>query len=181
MFNLRSQIKRKIFNYFFLNEEKKSYVNELARLIDEDPKNVYRILINLEKEGLLKSEFQGKQRYFRIDKNYFLYQDYKKFFLKTIGIENILKDNLSNVFGIEEAYIFGSYVKGNYGVMSDIDILLIGKHRGLDAQKCVYKIEKDVHREINIINLKPDEFKKKKEKGDQFIKNIFNQKVIRLI
>ena len=38
--SFKSRILRKILNRFFLNEQKKYYINELARQIEEDTKNV---------------------------------------------------------------------------------------------------------------------------------------------
>ena len=60
MFNLRFSIKINILNYFFLNEEQQVHVNGLARIIGEDPKNVHRILLRLQEEGILCSEFRAK-------------------------------------------------------------------------------------------------------------------------
>ena len=64
MISLRSKITQKILNLLFLNEKEKFYVNELAKLIKEDPANVYKKLIELKKEGMLSDEFSGKERYF---------------------------------------------------------------------------------------------------------------------
>ncbi|MFH1379302.1 MAG: nucleotidyltransferase domain-containing protein [bacterium] len=180
-FNMRSKISHKILNFFFLNESKKMYINALAKLIEEEPKNVYRILLRLEESGLLLSEFIGKERYFSINKKNPLYTEYKNIFLKTIGIEEILKNKVTNIHGLKEAFIFGSYANKGYDSHSDIDILLIGEHRSLEAQKVLYKVQKVIGREINIINIRSNEFKIKKKNNDQFIKDVFNKKTIKLL
>lgn len=181
MFSIRSQVKKKALNYFFLNEGSKVYINELARIIQVDPKNTYRMLISLENEGILISEFQGKQRYFYANTRHPFYKEYKTVFLKTIGVENLLKESLQKIKGLTGAYLFGSYAQDKYGPASDIDVLLVGKHRSLEAQKAIYKIQKDSNREINVINMRPADFKKKREQGDQFMKTIFSRKIIKLI
>jgi len=78
-----SKVEKKLLNYFFLNEGKKSYTNELARTIGEDPKNVHRMLLRLLETNILNSEYKGKERYFSANKNNPLYKEYKKIFLKT--------------------------------------------------------------------------------------------------
>ncbi len=78
MISLKSKITQLVLNYFFLNPQAKKYTNELARLFQVDPKNLDRKLKELEKEGLLKSEFLGKQRYFFINSRYPLLKEYKK-------------------------------------------------------------------------------------------------------
>lgn len=92
MLNIRSRIENKILNYFFLNEDSKVYINELARIIESDPKNAYRILVRLEKGGMLTSEFKGKERYFYLNKKNSTYKEYKNIFLKTAGIEATLRN-----------------------------------------------------------------------------------------
>lgn len=181
MSNIFSGIKKKILNYLFLNEERRVYINEFARILESDPKNVYRSLVALEKEGILSSEFMGKQRYFYLNKKNKLFKEHKNIFLKTVGIESVLKEELKKVAGLKNAYIFGSYANKNYGPDSDIDILLIGAHKALHAQKTLYNIQKHAGRDINTVNMPFDEFEKKRMSGDNFIKNIFNGKVIKLL
>lgn len=181
MFNLRSVTKNKLLNYFFLNEKGQVYINELARRIEADPKNVHRILLQLEEQGVLTSEFKGKERYFFCNTKNPLYQGYKNIFLKTAGIEDLLKREVKRIVGVKEAYIFGSYAAGKYGLQGDIDILLIGRQDSLAAQRVLYKIQKEIGREINVMNLEPEEFQKKRSIGDQFVKTVFAGKVIRIL
>ena len=181
MISFRSKITVKILDYFFLNQDAKSYINELAKILDLDPKNVDRKLKSLEKEGLLASEFQGKERYFFINKKYPLLENYRQIFLKTVGLEKRLKEILLKIPNIKEAYIFGSYVKNKMDSSSDIDILTIGDHSIVLLQKTINKLQKSLGREINIVNLSPKEFLLKKRKKNPFIMNIFAGRYIKLI
>ena len=63
MISFKSKIANKILNYYFNNPDTRCYVNELAKKLDLDPKNLHRKLEELEKEGIFKSEFRGKERY----------------------------------------------------------------------------------------------------------------------
>ncbi|MBU1006677.1 MAG: hypothetical protein KKH08_03695 [Candidatus Omnitrophica bacterium] len=90
--SLRSKVTIKLLDYYFFNPEAEVYINELARILDLDPKNTEIKLKELEKEGLFKSEFRGKQRYFFLAKDNSVLKHYRQIFLNTYGIEKRLKD-----------------------------------------------------------------------------------------
>ena len=181
MISLRSKVTIKLLDYYFLNPEAQVYINELARILDLDPKNTETKLKELGKEGLLKSEFRGKQRYFFLAKDNPILEHYRQIFLKTYGIEKRLKDMVGNIKGIKEAYLFGSYASNKMDSSSDIDLLAIGTHSVLALQRIIVKLQKDTSREFNVINLSPKEFEKKKKDKDPFITGVLKTKIIRLI
>lgn len=181
MTRIRSNTRNKILHYFFSNEQKEIYINALARLIQSDPKNVYRILVQLEQEGILKSEFKGKERYFSSYMQNPLYKSHKNIFLKTAGLEQMLRDRLKAVAGLREVYLYGSYAQGRWGPLSDIDLLLVGEHKGIAAQRVLYGIQKETGREINAVNMRPEDFRERKRSNDRFLKSVFEKKVIHLL
>ena len=179
MISFKSKITQKILNYFFLNEIVELYINETARLLKEEPKNVYRILVILEKEGLLKSKFKGRERYFRVNKISPEYKSYKTIFLRTAGVDRLLKNALDGLNGLKNAYIFGSYANSSFNAQSAIDILLVGSHESLEAERTLIKLRKSLGRELNIVSMTMKELESKSGK-DQFLKSIFKKKTIRL-
>ena len=132
MVSLKSKITKALINYFLLNESAEAYVNELARFLEIDPKNTYRKLIELEQQGVLISRFSGKQKYYRLNRNYPLLKELKAIVSATIGLANIVNEKLKVISGIESAYIFGSYANDQLDEHSDIDILVIGSHKPLE-------------------------------------------------
>jgi len=181
MFLLRSKVANKILNLFFLNEEEHFYINEIAKLIEEDPSNVYKKLIELKKLGILFDEFQGKERYFSLNKKYPLLKEYKKIILKENGFEKNLKDEFEKIKGIESVYVFGSYVNQKLSLESDIDILVIGNFDIIKFQKAVLKIQKLINREINSVEFTKEEFQKRKKNKDPFLEDIFSKKYIKIL
>lgn len=181
MFGFRSQITIKVLRYFLLNQERRRYVNELADLLEVDPGNLFRKLKELENEGIMVSEMQGNQRYFRLNKKYSLLHELKHFFRAKYGIEEILKKKLSKLKGLREAYIFGSFAKDSLQQESDIDLLLVGGHSSLEAKRLILPLAKEIQREINIVDFSSAEFERKKKSGDELLKNIFSHKKIKII
>ena len=181
MISLRSKVTIKLLDYYFLNPQAQVYINELARILELDPKNTETKLKELEKEGLFKSEFRGKQRYFFLAKDNPVLEHYRQIFLKTHGIEKRLKDMIGNIKGLREAYLFGSYASNKMDSSSDIDLLGIGTHSVLELQRVIAKLQKDTGREFNVTNLSMKEFEAKKKNKDPFINSIFKTKIIRLV
>jgi predicted nucleotidyltransferase len=181
MISLRSKVAIKLLDYYFLNPEAQVYINELARILELDPKNTETKLKELEKEGLFKSEFRGKQRYFFLAKDNPVLEHYRQIFLKTHGIEKRLSDMINNIKGLKEAYLFGSYASNKMDSSSDIDLLAIGTHSVLELQRVIAKLQKDTGREFNVTNLSMKEFEAKKKNKDPFISSIFKTKIIRLV
>ena len=181
MISFRSKITVKLLDYYFLNMDVKRYINELARLLELDPKNLDRKLKELEKEGLFQSETRGKERYFFINRKYPLLNQYRQIFFKTHGIEKKLKEVMAGTAGVKEAYIFGSYAVNKMDSGSDIDLLVVGDHSSLDLQRSISALQKATGREINVINLSPREMAAKRKSKDSLLTNIFKGEVVRLI
>lgn len=180
MFNFRSQIIIKVLGYFFINLEKKHYINELAEILAVDPGNLFRKLKELETEGILFSEIQGNQRYYRLNKKYPLFNELKKSFEAKYGLVSLLKNKLSKLKNLQEAYIFGSFANNSFQQESDIDILLIGEHSPLEAKRLILPLQNIFKRDFNIIDISTADLEKKKKQNDEFIKNIFSHKIIKL-
>jgi predicted nucleotidyltransferase len=181
MISTRSKITQRILTYFFANENARRYVNELARLLDADPKNLYLKLINMEEQGLLKSEFSGKQRYFSLNKGFPLLQEYNTITQRSFGLPNKFAEAIRAIKGINEAYIFGSFAKNAMDEVSDIDLLVIGNHSPRDIAKSLKGLEKQVGRVINVVNISKSELNHRKKDKDPFISNIFGDKHIKII
>lgn len=181
MLNLRSKIAIKVLGYFFVNPNSSHYINELAGVLSLDVGNLFRKLKELEDIGILVSEKRGNQKYFSLNKNYSLLNETQKAFNAKYGIARLLKEKLQKIKGIEEAYIFGSYANDKMDQGSDIDVLLVGSHSTIEAKRMVLPLQKEVGREINIVDITPKELETCKQEGDDFIKNIFSHKIIKVI
>jgi len=181
MLNFKSKVTIKILGYYFINPNRKHYINELAKIIAVDPGNLFRKLRELEDEGLLLSETVGNQRFFYLNVKWPLLKEYKNIFQLKFGLPEMLKEKLKKVEGLKEAYIFGSYAKGNFEESSDIDVLLVGDNDHGEVFRIFNPIEKMLGREINVVDYSVKEFAEKLKNGDDFITQVLSGKVIKLI
>lgn len=179
MISLRSTITQEVLSFFFAHEEASLYVNELARRLGLDSGNLTRKLIELEKEGLLRSELKGHQKYYSLNPTFPLLNEYKQIVLKTVGLERKLSEALKELPGIKRAFLFGSYAENKMDTFSDIDLMVIGDHSSLELQKRMSELQKKMNRDINVINLTEQEFKNRK-KSDPLIKSVLSKPKISL-
>lgn len=176
MLNLASKIAQKVLSYFALHEGAELYVNEMARRLSVDQGNLDRKLKSLEKEGLLKSELKGRERYYSLNPSFPLLKEYKTIIKKTVGFEHLLRESLKEIKGLKAAWIFGSYAEDKMDSASDIDLLAIGHHDTIALQRKIAEIQKTMMREINVVSMTPDEYRTKK--NDPFFRTIEKGKKI---
>ena len=181
MISLRSELTKKLLNYFFINPQESLYVNELSRKLNLDKRNLVKKLKELEKDGILKSQMRRNLKLYSINKSYPLYKEYKNIILKTTGLEDKLKKVMKEVAGIVEVYIYGSYAKNKMDAHSDIDLLIIGNHKIVLLQRKLNKLQKETDREINSVSMDEHEFKKRLKKKDPFISEVLRRKHIKII
>lgn len=180
MISLKSKITQAVLGYFMLHKEAELYVNEMARRLSLNQGNLDRKLKELEGEGILKSEIRGKERYYSLNPSFPLIKEYRKIILKTVGLEHLLKKALEGLKGLKQVYLFGSYVRNKMDSASDIDILAIGNHKTLELQKKISEVQKSVSREINVIQMSPAEYERKK-KTDPFLKSVQQSRKIQIL
>lgn len=168
----KSRLRKKILQLYFFHPEKEYYLRELERLLNTPASYVRRELLNLKKFGLFTSEFKGKQRYFRLNKDYYLYEEIKKIVFKTIGIEGNLKKMLEKIGNIKISFIFGSFPREKEDQYSDVDLMIIGSPDENKLILQIRKLESQIDREINYHIYSPSDLKKRIKQKNSFIENI---------
>jgi len=175
---LSSKVRQKLFRLYFSQTNRRYYLRELERLLDEPVGNIRRELLRWSKAGLFLREKVGNLTYYSLNKSFPLYEELKAIVSKTIGIEYILKEGLKGIESIVLAIIYGSVASGEDTGNSDIDVLLIGNPDMDELVNNVQEMEKELGREINYVLYTPEEFKRKKEARNTFIIDVLrNPKV----
>jgi predicted nucleotidyltransferase/predicted transcriptional regulator with HTH domain len=180
MIRLRSQPRRRLLAYYFTNPDANHYVRELARLLRVDVSNLARELAQWEKEGLFVSQTRGRQKYYRLNRDYPLYAEVRGIVMKTAGVEPQLKQAFQRLEGIEQAVLYGSFAKGRPDAASDIDLLVIGAPDPGEMESRVRRLERLLGREINYTVLTRAEFNRRRKQKDPFLEDVFGGKHVAL-
>jgi predicted nucleotidyltransferase len=181
MISLRSELRRKVLTFFYVNRSARVYVRQLAVALGADSTNLSRELARLADEGFLRSEVEGRQLYYSVNRDYPYLKPVFALLQGSVGIEVSLKHALASISGIESASIFGSFAKGDADSSSDIDLLIVGYPDQTRLAAEIRAAEKSLRREINYTVLSSKDLKRRLRKGDPFVTDIWNGKRIELI
>jgi predicted nucleotidyltransferase len=176
----KSKARTALFQLYFTNPESSYYLRELERMFDIPVSILRKELMRLEGEGVFLSEKKGNLLYYRLNKDFPLFEELTNIVRKTIGIEGLLKDAINDIKGIEAAFIYGSFAKGKEITASDVDLCVIGRINEDQLIAKINAIEKSIKREINYTLFTQEEFKKKKKNKDAFILDLIDNKKIML-
>lgn len=181
MISLRSELRRKVLTFFYVNRNARVYVRQLAQQIGVDPTNLSRELARLANDGFLRAETEGRQLYYSINREYAFLKPLFELLKGSVGIEPALKDALAKVSGIEAASIYGSFAKDEADADSDIDVLIVGNPAQDALAAEIRKAEKSLRREINYTVVSSRELKRRLAAHDAFLADVWNGKRIELI
>ncbi|MBB5343336.1 nucleotidyltransferase domain-containing protein [Tunturibacter empetritectus] len=181
MIALRSKLRRALLTHYLVNRAASHYVRELAALLHVDPTNLSRELSRLEEEGLFRSELRGNQKYYSLNKKYPLLKEVFTILQRTIGVVPAVSEALRKIPGIQAAYLYGSFAKGEEDTASDIDVLIVGKPEAGELASAAGRLEKLLNREVNYTVIVDQELKRKLAGHDPFLSDIWNGKRVELI
>jgi predicted nucleotidyltransferase len=175
---ITSRTKRSLLKLFFTNPDRTFYVREIARLTGEPVNAVRRELDYLSKAGLLKSSTRGNQKYYSVITEFPLYAELKKIIYATIALGDYLTTRLTDSKEIELSFIYGSVARNEETEKSDIDLFVVGEISEDELHRLIMDIESDIRRQVNYTLMDRNEFRKRLEKGEPFIKRILAEKKI---
>ncbi|HEU4753772.1 MAG TPA: nucleotidyltransferase domain-containing protein, partial [Armatimonadota bacterium] len=123
---------------------------------------VQRELARLERAGLLRSRRIGRARLVRADEGSPYHRELRALLEKAFGPEAALRELLSDVNGIEEAWIFGSWARRYLGEEGappgDIDLLVVGAPRPDDLYRACRRAEARLGLPVNPSVVSPAEW-----------------------
>jgi hypothetical protein len=147
---------------FFLNATTTSYLRDLESEFGESTNGIRIELKRFETAGLLQSHFEGNKRIYKANTNHPLFKDIHSLLLKYTGIDQIINQVLTQLGGLEQAWLVGDFARGRDGEV--INLLLKGPNINLEILKdYVTRAETLIERKIRylIFNNEPVEWLKK--------------------
>lgn len=167
-----SDVRRQILRTFFARPDVVRHVRELARELGRSPTIVGEELDRLERTGILTSERIGRARRYRIDDDSPIAPEIRALVQKTIGIEAQVREALVDVPGIEEAFLYGSYARGEDRATSDLDLFVIGSVDQELLSERLTDVERNLGRDVNVVAYERRELARLRRDGDLFVASV---------
>jgi predicted nucleotidyltransferase len=178
---LFSSTRAELLGLFFNNPDDRFYLREIARHIGKDAAGIKRELDNLVKIGLLGVEKRGVQKYYFANKQSPIFPEMKGLIFKTTGAQGAMKTSLSRLKGVHIAFLYGPYAKGADKEGDDIKLMVIGQANITELNDMVMGLEEKLKRDIDYLVFDEQEYRKRKEAKDPFIRELLKGKKILLV
>jgi predicted nucleotidyltransferase len=176
-----SRNKALLLRLFYTNPDHQFYIHEIGRILNKKPGVFQRTLYEMEREGVLRSEYKANARFFRANRKYPLYDEYKSIVFKTIGVIGSVKEVLEKAGPIDFSFVYGSFAKSKENFLSDIDVVIIGSPDEDKIIRDFEKLEEQLKREINFKLYSLKEFLTGVRHKDPFLLGILKDQRIMLI
>ena len=169
----RSEHQLRLLGELFVYAGEARSVSELANATGIPQATVSREVGRLEEAGLLRSARRGRLRLVEVDDQLPYYPELRSLLLKTIGPAKALGHELSEIAGIDEAYIYGSWAARYHGERGpaprDIDVIVIGEP-DLDAlYAACRRVERELRLDVNPVVRSPAEWQ---QRGSGFLAGV---------
>lgn len=163
--------------WFFSDENRRFYINEMARIVRTTQGTCRRELNRLANMGILSASKEGNLQYYAINVDYPLYDEFRAIIKKTIGIEAIIRAALRGVENIDLAFIFGPYASDKIDPEADIDIAVVGDISEEGLIELLRDVPLITGREINYYIYKERDFMEKLQ-TNSFVQNILSKFIL---
>jgi predicted nucleotidyltransferase len=163
--------------WFFSDENRRFYINEMARIVGTTQGTCRRELNRLTTMGILSASKEGNLKYYTINVHYPLYDEFRAIIKKTIGIEAIIRTALQGSENINFSIIFGPYAREKIDPEADIDIAVVGDISEEGLIELLRDVPLITGREINYYIYKERDFIEKLQ-TNSFAQNILSNFIL---
>jgi predicted nucleotidyltransferase len=136
----------------------------------------------LTRTGLLRRTVQGRQVYFQANRESPIFPELHALLLKTAGLVDVLREALAPIADrIAVAFVFGSAARGELGIDSDIDLLVIGEAPFIDVANALVAAQERLGRDVNPTVYPSAEFHSKVHRRHHFLKTVLSTPLLFII
>ncbi len=169
-----SRVRQEILLRFFSQPDAVWHPRALGRVLGRSSQAVGRELDRLERAGVLRSELVGRARRYRVDDASPIADDLRRLVHKTLGVEALLRQAVASLPGVEEAFLFGSYARGDERPSSDIDVMLIGSVDQVALSERLLAVEQALGRDVNAVTYDRAEFERLQRSQNPFLRDVLS-------
>jgi predicted nucleotidyltransferase len=165
--------KRKILALFFLDPDREYYFSEVVRLTGTRQGVIQRELKSLTDAEILTSQKRGRQKFYTVNRKHPIFQDLRNIIFKTFGVIAKIREALKPLEkGIEVAFVYGSFARGQEVSGSDLDLFVVGDIQLDELVSALSSVEQSIDREINPTLFSSADFKNKWSRKNHFLRSV---------
>lgn len=179
---LFGQIRSGVLALLYGWHDKAFYVRQIARHVHGSVGAVRRELEKLAAVDLIVRTSVGNQVFYQANQRHPVFSEMRALVNKTVGLFNTLHsalESLSNRASV--AFVYGSIARQEEKAGSDIDLMIIGDIELDDILVRLPEAETALGRAVNPTVYSIDEFKRKLEEGNHFLRAVLDGKKVFLI
>lgn len=176
-----SRVRAAILEELFEERGRVRHARELERLTGLSFASVQKELKRLSGLGVLREEKDGNRIRYQANPDHPCHEELCSMVRKMTAWLEVLRQQLAATDGVQAAWIFGSYARGELEVGSDIDLLVVG---ALPMRALISQLKPAtalISREINPKLYSPEDWKAARDSDNAFLSRVFDDEVIRLV
>lgn len=147
----------------FVNAPQAYSIVQIAAETGASEPTVSREVAKFTAAGLLTTQLVGRTKLVRANTESPYFEHLQPLLLLAAGPSDVLRQKLSRVRGIEEAYIFGSWARRYEGEIGepprDLDVLVIGRPNQRQVDEACRRAERRLGLEVNPVVVSPAEWR----------------------
>ena len=145
---------------FFMNPNTQGYLRELAAEFGESSNAVRLELNRLTDAKVLQSKPEGRTILYRANFSHPFFEEVSSVVRKMVGLDRIIENVVSELGGLERAFVTGDYASGRDGGL--IDLVLVGEIDRSRLEHLTTKTETLIRRKIRTLVISETEYQKLK-------------------
>ncbi len=168
----RSRTRQRILALLFDRPERRTHLRGIARALSTSAGTTARELHRLVDAGLVARSTEGRQVYFQAARESPLFDAVQTIVRRTVGAPDVIRRHIAGLRGIDRAFVYGSYARGEETPTSDIDLMIVGNPDVDELTDRVSAAESELGRPLNYTLLTEDELEHRRKRGDHFIGSV---------
>jgi predicted transcriptional regulator len=165
-----SRTRVKLMGLFLLHPKTEFFIREITRKLSEQINSVRRELTNLKKVGLLKTRSKNRKKYYYINKDFALLEEFSGIFTKVANPQDEIIKAVSEFGKIDFLLFSGKFV----GAKGDVDMLVVGD---VDKESLKKYLEEELSAsKVRFTVISRADFLYRLDCKDKFVLDLMNSK-----
>ncbi len=179
---LRSTLQGEILALLLLRPAEAHSLADVSRALDAPPSVVHKEVSRLVEAGVLADVRQGRSRLVRANPDYRLLRPLTELIVGTFGPAPVLSELLSDLPGIDEAYVYGSWAARHGGEPGeqprDVDVLVVGTTARAALNEAAAAAEERLRIPVNITKVSQEAWA---ASDDAFLSTVRSRPLVELV